>query len=137
MWVVHHENTELLERNSPQPQDVVVDRPFRAYFPQVVGGDYSTVVTPLSTTLAKFFLCRRTAARTRRSRTARPQEKPFGLPHIRMLAAAVDYPMNLRTTPCELEVDSHVNYGKYLGKPLVFQGMNLWGNCVQTHPICG
>jgi hypothetical protein len=29
-----------------------------------------------------------------------------------------------------LEVDNHVNYRKYLGKPLCNQWMTLWGSCV-------
>lgn len=56
------------------------------------------------------------AGLTHRSRTARSRREIFRFSaDIRKLAPASDYPMTLRTTPCGLEVDNHVNCRFLLG----------------------
>ena len=92
----------------------MVDTPDWGYLPLVVGARLQHCSYTLVNDPREILFCRQTAARSRRSGTARPRErlqkKPQGLPHIREIAAAVDYPENLRTNPCGLEVDIRVNY---------------------------
>lgn len=37
--------------------------------------------------------------------------------------------MNVGLQACGLEVESGVDFGFFLGKPLVFQWMTLWARC--------